>query len=110
MFKITNNELVFEKDHTKISFTINTKEENLTSKIFILINCFDAGIDNTLDKIKKIDSVVQVQRIDGQYDIIVALEADTNDEIKKAAYQIRTIDTIKHTLILRSSLDMGVLG
>ncbi|WP_162858639.1 Lrp/AsnC ligand binding domain-containing protein [Candidatus Nitrosotenuis aquarius] len=81
------------------------------SKIFILINCVDGKIDSVLEQIKKIDIVTQVQKTDGAYDLIAILEADTNDELKKTLmHKIRTIDDVKYTLTLRSSLDDEVLG
>jgi DNA-binding Lrp family transcriptional regulator len=80
------------------------------SKIFILINCVDGKIDSVLEQIKKIDIVTQVQKTDGAYDLAI-LEADTNDELKKTLmHKIRTIDDVKYTLTLRSSLDDEVLG
>lgn len=84
---------------------------NPRSKVFILINCIDKKIDSVFEQIKRIDSVTQIQKTDGAYDMIAVLEADTNDEIKKTLmHKIRTIDDVKYTLTLRSSLDNDVLG
>ena len=77
-----------------------------TSKLFVLINCVGGKIGATMDKIRKIKTVTDVQQIDGQYDIIVTLESKSSDELKKILmHQIRTIDTIVCTLTLRSNLD-----
>lgn len=79
------------------------------SKIFILINCIDGKTDYVLEQIRKIDEVTQVQKTDGAYDLIAILEANSNDEIKKTLmHKIRTIDDVKYTLTLRSSLDNEV--
>lgn len=81
------------------------------SKIFILINCIDGKTDSVFEQISKIGEVTQVQKTDGAYDLIAILEADSNDELKKALmHKIRTIDDVKYTLTLRSSLDDEVLG
>lgn len=80
------------------------------SKIFILINCIDGKTDSVFDQISKIGEVTQVQKTDGAYDLIAILEADSNDDLKKALmHKIRTIDDVKYTLTLRSSLDDEVL-
>lgn len=94
-----------------MNFTKNNNEESRSSKVFVLINCIDGQTDATIDKIKKIDSVIEMQKTDGPYDIIVTLEADSNEDLKKTLMQkIRSIDTVGYTLTLRSSLDNGVLG
>ncbi|HSA98769.1 MAG TPA: Lrp/AsnC ligand binding domain-containing protein [Candidatus Nitrosotenuis sp.] len=81
------------------------------SKIFILIRCIDGKVDSALNRIKQIDSVTDMHKTDGAYDIIVTLKSDSNDELKKTALQkIRTINDVKYTLTLRSSQDDGVLG
>ena len=94
-----------------MSLTKNSNEENdKTSKIFILINCVERKADYVLDKIKKMDSIIHIQKTDGAYDLIVTLETDSNDDLKKTLRKIRTIDDIKYTLTLRSSLDAEVHG
>lgn len=90
---------------------MSTIGDSQSSKIFILINCVDGKTDSVFDQIRKIDEVTQVQKTDGAYDLIAILEADSNDDLKKALmHKIRTIDDVKYTLTLRSSLDNEVLG
>ena len=87
------------------------ERNNVESKLFILISCIDGKVDSALNKIKQIDSVTDIHKTDGAYDIIVMLKSDSNDELKKTALQkIRAIDDVKYTLTLRSSQDGGVLG
>ena len=87
----------------------NYENEIETSKLFVLINCVSGKIGSTIDKIKKIKSVTDIQQTDGQYDLIVTLESKSVDELKKTLmYQIRTIDTIGCTLTLHSNLDIIV--
>jgi DNA-binding Lrp family transcriptional regulator len=50
---------------------------------FVLVNChfpFDIRI---MDKISKMPSVVNVYRISGRYDLIVKVNANTEDEVKE---------------------------
>lgn len=94
-----------------MSLISNDKKNNNHSKLFVLVSCMDGRVDSALNKIKQIDSVTEVQKTDGAYDIIVVLEAGSNDELKKnAIHKLRTIDDVKYTLTLRSSLDSEVLG
>lgn len=87
------------------------ERNNVESKLFILISCIDGKVDSALNKIKQIDSVTDIHKTDGAYDIIVMLKSDSNDELRKTALQkIRAIDDVKYTLTLRSSQDGGVLG
>lgn len=89
----------------------NNEKNDGPSKIFILINCIEGKVDSVLGEIKKIDSIVNIQKTDGAYDLVVTLEADSNDDLKKTLVRkIRTIDDVKYTLTLRSSLDGEVLG
>ncbi|MEM4391981.1 MAG: Lrp/AsnC ligand binding domain-containing protein [Candidatus Nitrosotenuis sp.] len=88
----------------------NLEKNSVASKLFVLVSCIEGKVDSTLDKIKQIDSVTSIHKTDGAYDIIVTLEADSNDELKKKILQkIRTIDDVKYTLTLRSTQDDGVL-
>lgn len=95
-----------------MSIIKNDKEKNKgTSKLFVLISCIEGKVDSALNKIKQIQSVLDVQKTDGAYDMIVTLESDSVDDLKKTTLQkIRTIDDVKYTLTLRSSLDNEVLG
>lgn len=94
-----------------MSLAKDNLEGTQKSKIFILISCVEGTIDMVLDKIRKIDSVVNIQKTDGAYDLIVTLEADSNEELKKTLmHKIRSISDVKYTLTLRSSLDDQILG
>ncbi|MEM2159815.1 MAG: Lrp/AsnC ligand binding domain-containing protein [Candidatus Nitrosotenuis sp.] len=87
-----------------MSITKNNNDQR--SKIFVLISCIDGKIDSVFEKINKIDSVSHAQKTDGAYDIMVILESDSDDELKKVlTHKIRTINDVKYTLTLRSSSD-----
>jgi len=52
----------------------NSYEENRISRIFILVNYNYEKDDVIIDKIKKINSVIDVQKTVGVYDLIVTLD------------------------------------
>lgn len=84
-------------------------QERDVSKIFVLINCFEGKIENTIKELERIDTVTEVKQTDGTYDAIVTIESTSNNELKNVlANKIRKIETIRGTLTLRSSLH-GVL-
>jgi DNA-binding Lrp family transcriptional regulator len=94
-----------------MSITKNNGKTTQRVKIFILISCVDGKIDSAFEKISKINSFSQIQKTDGAYDLIITLEADSNEELKRTLmHEIRSIDDVKYTLTLRSSLDDEVLG
>jgi DNA-binding Lrp family transcriptional regulator len=94
-----------------MGFTKNIDEKNdQDSKIFVLINCIDGKIKPTIEELEKINAVIEVRQTSGPYDIIITVELKSNDEIKKTlTQQLRKIETIRCTLTLRSSDDVGVL-
>lgn len=87
------------------------KSNDVPSKVFVLITCFEKKIKHTIRQLKKIEAVTEISKTDGSYDLIVTLEAKTNEDLKKIlTHQLRKIETIRSTLTLRLSTDMGVLG
>lgn len=85
-------------------------DREASSKIFVLTNCVEGKIEITIDLLRQINAITEISRTDGSYDLIVTLEAKSNDDLKLALAQLRKIETIKRTLALRSSDDLGVLG
>jgi len=85
-------------------FTKHNNVKNTQTKLFILVNCLEGKDDFVFDKIKKMDSVIDVQKTVGVFDLIVTLEADSLDGLKKIqANKIRTIDDVKYTMTLSTS-------
>ncbi len=68
---------------------------------FILITC-DVGTEGKIvETLKTIDGIKEVQRVMGNYDIIVKLEAQTKEDLMKIITQkIRKIANIRSTLSL----------
>lgn len=88
----------------------NKQDESQSQKLFVLINCLDDKVGTTINELKHIDQLTEIKRIDGPYDVIITVESNSNEELKKILNKIRQIKTIRHTLTLRSSNDDGVLG
>lgn len=85
-------------------FTKNNSGKNKQSKLFILVNCLEGKDDAVFDKIKKMNSVTDVQKTVGVFDLIVTLEVDSIDDLKKTqAHKIRTIDDVKYTMTLSTN-------
>ena len=68
---------------------------------FTLITC-DVGTEGKIvENLKTIDGIKEVQRVMGNYDIIVKLEAPTKEDLMKIITQkIRIITSIRTTLSL----------
>jgi DNA-binding Lrp family transcriptional regulator len=88
----------------------NKHEDQHASKIFVLINCIDDKVKATIEELRHVDHVLEAKQIDGPYDIIVTIQSASNEELKKTLHKIRQLQTVRHTLTLRSSDDDGVLG
>jgi DNA-binding Lrp family transcriptional regulator len=57
--------------------------------------------ESVMNELEKIDSVKEVTRVIGSYDIIVKLEESSSDDVKNIiSSKIRTIDKIRTTLTL----------
>ncbi|HXG73894.1 MAG TPA: Lrp/AsnC ligand binding domain-containing protein [Candidatus Nitrosotenuis sp.] len=88
----------------------NKHERQDASKLFVLINCIDDKVTATIEELKHMEHVLESKQIDGPYDIIVKVQSTSNEELKKTLHKIRQLNTIRHTLTLRSSDDGGILG
>ena len=68
---------------------------------YILIN-YEIGTESRiLDKLKDLPGVVEVNEVNGIYDIIVKLRSDNLDDIRETITKhIRTIKTIRSTMTL----------
>jgi DNA-binding Lrp family transcriptional regulator len=68
---------------------------------YVLIN-YEIGTEqNILNKLKNVPGVVEVNEVNGVYDIVVKIASDNLDSLKEIITQhIRTIDTIRSTMTL----------
>jgi DNA-binding Lrp family transcriptional regulator len=68
---------------------------------YVLIN-YDIGTEEKfLDKLKKVPGVMEVNEVNGVYDIVVKIASQTLDDLKETITRhIRTIDTVGSTMTL----------
>ncbi len=65
-----------------------------------MISCDERFVQDIIEEIKSIDSVIDAQHVQGMYDIIVQLET-SNDSLKEIVQtKIRYVDGIHSTLTL----------
>ena len=68
---------------------------------YILISCNPEDSDQIISGLKNISGVVEAKLVEGPYDIIVKIEADSSEKLKEIiSIQLRRISKIKHTLTL----------
>ena len=94
-----------------ISLTKNShKNQDVSSTAFVLINCFDGKIGPTIQELEKISEVTEVQQTNGPYDIVATLRSESTTDLKNAlTQQLKEIKTVRSTLTLRSSENLGML-
>jgi DNA-binding Lrp family transcriptional regulator len=67
---------------------------------YVLIN-YDIGTEEKfIDKLKNVPGVMEVNEVNGVYDIVVKIASQSLDDLKDTITQIRTIDTIRSTMTL----------
>lgn len=68
---------------------------------YVLISCNPEDSDQIISSLENISGVVEAQLVEGPYDIIVKIEADSSEKLKEIiSVQLRRINRIKHTLTL----------
>jgi DNA-binding Lrp family transcriptional regulator len=68
------------------------------SKAFVLVNC-DLGTDDaTAKELVGIGGVSSVYRTHGVYDLVIRLESDSFDGLKKSIQQIRRVNHVRSSL------------
>ena len=67
---------------------------------YVLIN-YDIGTEEKfIDKLKNVPGVMEVNEVNGVYDIVVKFASQSLDDLKDTITQIRIIDTIRSTMTL----------
>jgi DNA-binding Lrp family transcriptional regulator len=68
---------------------------------YILINYEIGTEDKILNKLRNLPGIIEVNEVNGIYDIIVKIRSDNLDDIRETiTKQIRTIKTIRSTMTL----------
>jgi DNA-binding Lrp family transcriptional regulator len=61
----------------------------------MLVDCSIGTDDEVIDKLKKIPAVAYAHKLIGYHDIIVKVESDSEEELRKTiSHKIRTLDNI----------------
>jgi hypothetical protein len=68
------------------------------SKAFVLVNCDLGTVDTTAKEIVGIGGVSSVNRTHGVYDMVIRLESDSIDGLKKSIQQIRRVNHLRSSL------------
>lgn len=73
---------------------------------YVLISCDPEDSDQIISAVMNISGLVEAKLVEGPYDIIVKIEADSSEKLKEIiSIQLRRINKIKHTLTLTAMQD-----
>jgi DNA-binding Lrp family transcriptional regulator len=73
---------------------------------YVLISCDPEDSDQIISAVMNLSGLVEAKLVEGPYDIIVKIEADSSEKLKEIiSIQLRRIDKIKHTLTLTAMQD-----
>jgi DNA-binding Lrp family transcriptional regulator len=73
---------------------------------YVLISCNPEDSDQIISAVMNISGLVEAKLVEGPYDIIVKIEADSSEKLKEIiSIQLRRINKIKHTLTLTAMQD-----
>jgi DNA-binding Lrp family transcriptional regulator len=68
---------------------------------YVLINYEMATEEKFIDKLKKVPGIVEVNEVNGVYDIVAKIASQTLDDLEDTITRhIRTTDTIRSTMTL----------
>ncbi len=70
---------------------------------FVLVNIPDQ-MEHVIEKIREIECVEEAYMLDGVYDIIAKVKAETNEELKETILRIQTVKHVLSTLSLMAKL------
>ncbi len=68
---------------------------------YVLLNCYLGSEESTIQKLKDVNLVKEVQGTFGAYDILAKLESDSSEELSNTiSTKIRHLDNIRSTTTL----------
>jgi len=71
------------------------------AQAFVLINSEVGAEDALIEKLKKIENVVEVHSVYGVYDVVVKVETDTMEKLKNTIHwKIRGVDKVRSSLTM----------
>ena len=73
---------------------------------YVLISCDPEDSDQIISAVMNLSGLVEAKLVEGPYDIIVKIEADSSEKLKEIiSIELRRINKIKHTLTLTAMQD-----
>ncbi len=79
---------------------IANKEEIIMELAFVLLTS-EVGFDeDVLEVLKDIPEVKETFRVYGVYDIVIKVEADTREDLKKLVSEIKQMEKVRSTLTM----------
>jgi DNA-binding Lrp family transcriptional regulator len=72
---------------------------------FILINCDFKSVEEVIAELREVPEVIQVNPVEGVYDIVSRVEAKNEEELRKIVLRIRYFDNVISTLTMIISRD-----
>jgi DNA-binding Lrp family transcriptional regulator len=68
---------------------------------FVLINAEIGSEAEVLEKLKKVEGVVEAYAVYGVYDVVAKIQADTMDKLKEiVTWHVRRLDKVRSTLTM----------
>jgi DNA-binding Lrp family transcriptional regulator len=72
------------------------------AEAFVLITCNEGHEEKILKKLRGIEEILTVYRVQGPYNILIKIKGETSDNIKETiTSEIKTIDKIRYALTLK---------
>ena len=69
-------------------------------RAFVMLNV-DLGCErDVLRELREMDGVVEAYVVDGVYDVVVVLEAEGLDDLRKVISKVRGMDNVQSTLTM----------
>ena len=79
---------------------IANKEETIMELAFVFLTS-EVGFDeDVLEVLKDIPEVKETFRVYGVYDIVIKVEADTREDLKKLVSEIKQMEKVRSTLTM----------
>ncbi|MGI0037486.1 MAG: Lrp/AsnC ligand binding domain-containing protein [Nitrososphaera sp.] len=100
---VSDEEIIQKLQETLRHFkrkAISSQKEAEGIEAYVLLNC-DLGLEDALIKeLISIPEVSEVKGVFGVYDIVVKVNTDSEEEIKRTIARVRSIDKIKSSLTM----------
>ena len=73
----------------------------MTSGAYVLINCELGAEEELVEKLKELDEIVFVDKVNGAYDLLVKVEAANPVEVRETiSWKVKNLKKIRTTITL----------